>query len=294
MVRKRQEERQEGDQETLCGAPRRPPENSVRHRTRLRGLRELWAETHTITLPDQQEEKPLGRPSGLIPVPGQTAPDRGQTAPDQGQTPDEPADRALRKDLSQVTGNTRTRLRGLRELWAETHTIALPDQQEEKPLGRPSGLIPVPGQTAPDRGQTAPDQGQTPDEPDRALRKDLSQVTGNTRTRLRGLRELWAETHTIALPDQQEEKPLGRPSGLIPVPGQTAPDRGQTAPDQDQTAPDRVQTAPDHGQTDPDQVQTDQKEKPLGRPSGLYPLGDIKTATQQAEGKGLRPWMHVL
>ncbi|CAL8406056.1 unnamed protein product [Arctogadus glacialis] len=90
MVRKRQEERQEGDQETLCGAPRRPPENSVRHRTRLRGLRELWAETHTITLPDQQEEKPLGRPSGLIPVPGQTAPDRGQTAPDQGQTPDEP------------------------------------------------------------------------------------------------------------------------------------------------------------------------------------------------------------
>ena len=75
------------------------------------------------------------------------------------------ADRALRKDLSQVTGNTRTRLRGLRELWAETLTIALPDQEEKKPLGRPSGLNPVPGQTAPDRGQTAPDQGQTPDEP---------------------------------------------------------------------------------------------------------------------------------
>ncbi|CAL8378270.1 unnamed protein product [Gadus morhua 'NCC'] len=88
-----------------------------------------------------------------------------------------------------------------------------------------------------------------------------------------------AETRTIALLDQQEEKPLGRPSGLNPVPGQTAPDHGQTAPD-------RVQTAPD-------QVQTDQKEKPLGRPSGLNPLGDIKTATQQAEGKGLRPWMHV-
>ncbi|CAL8275813.1 unnamed protein product [Boreogadus saida] len=142
----------------------------------------------------------------------------------------------------------------------------------------------------------------------RALRKDLSQVTGNTRTRLRGLRELWAETHTIALLDQQEEKLLGRPSGLIPVPGQTAPDRGQTAPDRVQTAPDhgqtapyhgqtasdQDQTAPDHGQTAPDQVQTDQKEKPLGRPSGLNPLGDIKTATQQAEGKGLRSWMHVL
>ncbi|CAL8301783.1 unnamed protein product [Arctogadus glacialis] len=136
---------------------------------------------------------------------------------------------------------------------------------------------------------------------DRALRKDLSQVTGNTRTRLRGLRELWAETRTIALLDQEEEKPLGRPSGLNPVPGQTAPDRGQTAQDQDQTAPDRVQTAPDRVQTAPDRVQTapdrvqtDQKEKPLGRPSGLNPLGDIKTATQQAEGKGLRPWMHVL
>ena len=97
---------------------------------------------------------------------------------------------------------------------------------------------------------------------------------------MRGLRELWDETLTIALLDQEEETPLGRPSGLNPVPGQTAPDHGQTAPD-------RVQTAPD-------QVQTDQKEKPLGRPSGLNPLGDIKTATQQAEGKGLRPWMHVL
>ena len=56
-------------------------------------------------------------------------------------------------------------MRGLRELWAETRTIALLDQEEEKPLGRPSGLNPVPGQTAPDRGQTAPDRGQTPDEP---------------------------------------------------------------------------------------------------------------------------------
>ena len=103
-----------------------------------------------------------------------------------------------------------------------------------------------------------------------------------------------AETRTIALLDQQEEKPLGRPSGLNPVPGQTAPDHGQTVPDRVQTAPDHGQTAPDRVQTAPDQVQTDQKEKPLGRPSGLNPLGDIKTATQQAEGKGLRPWMHVL
>ena len=33
---------------------------------------------------------------------------------------------------------------------------------------------------------------------------------------MRGLRELWAETLTIALPDQQEEKPLGRPSRQNP------------------------------------------------------------------------------
>ena len=66
---------------------------------------------------------------------------------------------------------------------------------------------------------------------------------------MRGLRELWAETLTIALLDQEEEKPLGRPSGLNPFTGQTAPDRGQTAPDHGQTAPDRGQTAPDQGQT---------------------------------------------
>ncbi|CAL8258924.1 unnamed protein product [Boreogadus saida] len=195
------------------------------------------------------------------------------------------ADRALRKDLSQVMGNTRIRLRGLRKLWAETRTIALLDQKE-KPLGRPSGLNLFPGQTAPDRGQTAPDRGQTapdrgqtapdrgqtapdqgqtapdqgqtapdpsqtPDEPaGRALRKDLSQVTGNARIRLRGLRKLWAETRTIALLDQKE-KPLGRPSGLNPFPGQTAPDQDQTAPDRGQTSPDRGQTAPDQGQTVP-------------------------------------------
>ncbi|CAL8254344.1 unnamed protein product [Gadus morhua 'NCC'] len=256
-------------------------------RTRLRGLRELWAETLTIALLDQEEGKPLGRPSGLIPVPGRTAPDRGQTAPDrvqtapdQGQTPDEPADRALRKDLSQVTGNTRTRLRGLRELWAETLTIALLDQEEGKPLGRPSGLIPVPGRTAPDRGQTAPDrvqtapdQGQTPDEPaDRALRKDLSQVTGNTRTRMRGLRELWAETLTIALPDQEEKKPLGRPSGLNPVPGQTAPDHGQTAADRGQTAPDQGQTPDEPADKALRKDLSQEEEKPLGRPSGLNPF----------------------
>ncbi|CAL8314831.1 unnamed protein product [Boreogadus saida] len=309
---------------------------SSQKKERLRQVVIRWMETNEEandpdqgqTAPDQGQTAPdQGQTTPdqgqTAPDPGQTAADHDQTAPDRGQTPDEPADRALRTDLSQVTGNTRTRLRGLRELWAETHTIALPDEKEKKPLGRPPGLNPFPGQTAPDqdqtapdRGQTAPDQVQTPDEPaDRALRKDLSQVTGNTRTRLRGLRELWAETHTIALPDQQEEKPLGRPPGLIPVPGQTAPDRvqtaphhgqtapdrgqtasdhGQTAPDRVQTAPNQGQTAPDRGQTAPDQVQTDQKEKPLGRPSGLNPLGDIKTATQQAEGKGLRSWMHVL
>ena len=70
------------------------------------------------------------------------------------------ADRALRKDLYQVTGNTRTRLRGLRELWAETLTIALLDQEEEKPLGRPSGLNPFTGRTAPDRGQTPDEPGE--------------------------------------------------------------------------------------------------------------------------------------
>ncbi|CAL8359095.1 unnamed protein product [Arctogadus glacialis] len=302
-------------------------------RTRLRGLRKLWAETLTIALLDQEEEKPLGRLSGLNPVPGQTAPDRGQTTPDRGQTapdrgqtapdhgqtapdhgqtasdrgrsapdrgrtapdrgqtapdqvqtPDEPenhetlTERLTVSDSRQgpqkgpVPGpvHTRIRLRGLRKLWAETSTIALLDPKE-KPLGRPSGLNPFPGQTAPDQGQTAPDRGQTapdqgqtapdqvqtPDEPaDRALRKDLSQVIGNTRIRLRGLRKLWAETRTIALLDQEEKKPLGRLSGLNPFPGQTAPDRGQTAPDRGKTAPDRGRTAPDRGQTAPDQGQT--------------------------------------
>ncbi|CAL8378264.1 unnamed protein product [Gadus morhua 'NCC'] len=270
-----QEEEATPDPDSSSPSPDPPPPHQVstssQKKERLTQVVIRWMETNEeANDPDQGQTPPdRGRTAPdrdqTAPDRGQTAPDRGQTAPDhgqnaqhKGQTPDEPADRALRKDLSQVTGNTRTRLRGLRELWAETRTIALLDQEEEKPLGRPSGLNPVPGQTAPDRGRTAPDRGQTPDEPDRALRKDLSQVTGNMRTRLRGLRELWAETLTIALLDQEEEKPLGRPSGLNPFPGQTAPDRGRTAPDRGRTAPDRGRTAPDRGQTAPDRGQTAQ------------------------------------
>ncbi|XP_059898428.1 uncharacterized protein LOC132450357 [Gadus macrocephalus] len=252
------------------------------------------APDHGQTAPDQGQTAP--DPGQTAPDHGQTAPDQGQTAPDPGQTapdqgqtaPDqEPqhqgegsgpfvawlpptADGPPGKDLAQVVGNLKVRVKGVRKLSVETATMDpgqtaqepnqlpnVPDSpptkalaqvmgnlrfrvkglkkkrvqpattsrlDEEKPLGRPSGRSPFPGQTAPDRGQTAPDQGQTaPDqgqtanEPaDRAPRKDLTQVLGNMRVRVRALRKQRIETATIALTDQEEEKPLGRLSRQNP------------------------------------------------------------------------------
>ncbi|CAL8337929.1 unnamed protein product [Gadus morhua 'NCC'] len=94
-------------------------------------------------------------------------------------------------------GNLKFQVKGLKKLKVEPATTSR--LEEQKPLGRPSGWNPFPGQTAPDRGQTAPDQGQTPDEPepqdqgedsgplvallpptaDQPPRKDLAQVIGN-------------------------------------------------------------------------------------------------------------------
>ncbi|CAL8275888.1 unnamed protein product [Arctogadus glacialis] len=140
--------------------------------------------------------------------------DPGQTAQDPNQLPNVP-DSPPTKALAQVMGNLRFRVKGLKKLRVQAATTSQLD--EEKPLGRPSGRSPFPGQTAPDQGQTAPDPSQIPEEPaDRAPRKDLSQVLGNVRVRVRALRKKRVETDTTALTEQEEEKPLGRPSRQNP------------------------------------------------------------------------------
>ncbi|CAL8241933.1 unnamed protein product [Gadus morhua 'NCC'] len=126
--------------------------------------------------------------------------------PEPSQLPNVP-DRPPTKELAQVIGNLRFRVKGLRKLRVEPGTTSR--LEEERPLGRPSGRSPFPG-------QTAPDPSQIPEEPDRAPRKDLSQVMGNVRVRVRALREERVETATTALPDQEEVKPLGRPSRQNP------------------------------------------------------------------------------
>ncbi|CAL8241421.1 unnamed protein product [Gadus morhua 'NCC'] len=126
--------------------------------------------------------------------------------PDPSQLPNVP-DRPPTKELAQVMGNLRFRVKGLKKQRAEPGTTSR--LEEERPLGRPSGRSPFPG-------QTAPDPSQIPEEPDRAPRKDLSQVMGNVRVRVRALREQRVETATTALPDQEEVKPLGRPSRQNP------------------------------------------------------------------------------
>ncbi|CAL8405259.1 unnamed protein product [Arctogadus glacialis] len=111
--------------------------------------------------------------------------DPGQTAQDPNQLPNVP-DSPPTKALAQVMGNLRFRVKGLKKKRVQAATTSRLD--EEKPLGRPSGRSPFPGQTAPDQGQTAPDPSQIPEEPaDRAPRKDLSQVLGNMRVRVRAL-----------------------------------------------------------------------------------------------------------
>ncbi|CAL8397880.1 unnamed protein product [Boreogadus saida] len=74
------------------------------------------------------------------------------------------ADRHPRKDLSQVMGNLKVRVKGVRKLRAETATM--------------------------DPGQTAQDPNQLPNVPDRPPTKELAQVMGNLRFRVKGLRKL--------------------------------------------------------------------------------------------------------
>ncbi|CAL8234755.1 unnamed protein product, partial [Arctogadus glacialis] len=165
---------------------------------------------HGQTDPDQGQSAPDH---------GQTDPDHGQTDPDQGQAPDEPepqhqgegsgplvawlpqtADGPPRKDLAQVVGNLKVRVKGVRKLRAKTATM--------------------------DPGQTAQDPNQLPNVPDSPPTKALAQVMGNLRFRVKGLKKLRVQPATTSRLD--EEKPLGRPSGRSPFPGQTAPDQGQT------------------------------------------------------------------
>ncbi|XP_030210247.1 probable helicase with zinc finger domain [Gadus morhua] len=218
----------------------------------LKGFKKLRVKPASTSRLD--EEKPLGQPSGRSPLPGQTAPDPSQTAPDPSQTapdpsqiPEEPepqhqgegsgplvawlhqtADGPPRKDLAQVVGNLKVRVKGVRKLRAERETM--------------------------DPGQTPQDPNQLPNVPDSPPTKPLAQVMGNLRFRVKGLKKKRVQAPTTSRLD--EEKPLGHPSGRSPFPGQTAPDQGQTAPDPSQTAPDPSQTAPDPSQSAPDPSQT--------------------------------------
>ncbi|CAL8372317.1 unnamed protein product [Gadus morhua 'NCC'] len=79
-----------------------------------------------------------------------------------------------------------------------------------------------------DPGQTAQDPNQLPNVPDSPPTKALAQVMGNLRFRVKGLKKKRVQPASTSRLD--EEKPLCRPSGRSPFPGQTAPDQGQTGP----------------------------------------------------------------
>ncbi|CAL8386221.1 unnamed protein product [Boreogadus saida] len=352
------------------------------------------------TAPEQGQTAP--DPGQTAPDKDQTAPDPGQTAPDRVQTPDEPeaqhqgegsgplvawlpptADRPPRKDLAQVVGNLKVRVKGVRKLRAQTATMDpgqtaqdpnqlpnVPDSPPTKALAQVVGNLRFRVKGL--KKKTAPDPSQIPEEPeaqhqgegsgplvawlpptaDRPPRKDLAQVVGNLKVRVKGVRKLRAQTATMDpgqtaqdpnqlpnVPDSpptkalaqvmgtlrfrvkglkkmrvqpattsrlDEEKPLGRPSGRSPFPGQTAPDRGQTAPDRGQTAPDPSQTPEEPADRAPtkdlsrvlgnvrvrvralrrQRVETattalteqEEEKKPLGRPSRQNPFRRIKMA----------------
>ncbi|CAL8386239.1 unnamed protein product [Boreogadus saida] len=242
---------------TADGPPRKDLAQVVGNlKVRVKGVRKLRAQTATMD-PGQTAQDPNQLPNNSPPhkalaqVVGK--PEfrvkglKKKTAPDPSQIPEEPdaqhqgegsgplvawlpptADGPPRKDLAQVVGNLKVRVKGVRKLRAQTATM--------------------------DPGQTAQDPNQLPNVPDSPPTKALAQVVGTLRFRVKGLKKLRVQQATTSRLD--EEKPLGRPSGRSPFPGQTAPDRGQTAPDRGQTAPDRGKTAPDRGQTAPDRGQT--------------------------------------
>ncbi|CAL8291926.1 unnamed protein product [Gadus morhua 'NCC'] len=192
---------------------------SSQKKERLRQVVIRWLETNEEandpdqgqTAPDQGQTAPDH--GQTAPDHGQTAPDQVQTAPDQGQTPDEPepqhqgegsgpfvawlpptADLPSRKDLAQVVGNLKGRVKGVRKLRVETGTM--------------------------DPGQTAQDPNQLPNVPDSPPTKALAQVMGNLRFRVKGLKKLRVQPASTS---RLDEKPLARPSGRSPFPGQTAP-----------------------------------------------------------------------
>ncbi|CAL8275697.1 unnamed protein product [Arctogadus glacialis] len=144
---------------------------------------------------DRPPRKDLAQAMGNLKVRVKGLRPKDPRTPEPSQLPNVP-DRPPTKELAQVMGNLRFRVKGLRKLRVDPGTTSR--LEEERPLGRPSGRSPFPG-------HTAPDPSQIPEEPDRAPRKDLSQVMGNVRVRVRALREQRVETATTALPDQEEQ-----------------------------------------------------------------------------------------
>ncbi|CAL8357023.1 unnamed protein product [Arctogadus glacialis] len=171
-------------------------------------------------------------------------------------------------------GNLKVRVKGLRPKDPRTPDPSqlpnVPDSPPQKGPGPGHGEHEVPGRS-PFPGQTALDPSQIPDEPDRPPRKDLSQVMGNVRVRVKGLRKQRVETLSTALPDQEEVNPLGRPSCRNPFRrikmawAETKAVITTDAPPNTPEQQDLVIEAEEEGE-----------------------------ATQQAEGKGLRPTFNKL
>ncbi|CAL8340023.1 unnamed protein product [Gadus morhua 'NCC'] len=113
---------------------------------------------------------------------------------------------------------------------AVRHQTALHEKILAKNMGpgERQRRTPTPGRRlGPFRGIAASDSRPAPQEgsdqrhgecegPDRPPRKDLSQVMGNVRIRVKGLRKQRVETLTTALPDLEEVKPLDRLSRRNP------------------------------------------------------------------------------
>ncbi|CAL8340018.1 unnamed protein product [Gadus morhua 'NCC'] len=132
-------------------------EPAVRHQTALKvktGSDRPASQANPPCHQGEPAEKILAKNMGpgerqrRTPTPGRRlGPFRGIAASDSRPAPQEgsdqrhgecegPADRPPRKDLSQVMGNVRIRVKGLRKQRVETLTTALPDLEEVKPLDR--------------------------------------------------------------------------------------------------------------------------------------------------------------
>ncbi|CAL8378266.1 unnamed protein product [Gadus morhua 'NCC'] len=290
MVRKRQEERQEGDQETLCGDPSSPPgeqrpaqeeeatpdpdssspspdppppphqvSTSSQKKERLTQVVIRWMETNEeVNDPDQGQTPPdRGR---TAPDRDQTAPDRGQTAPDRGQTPGEP------EPQHQGEGS------GPLVAWLHQTADGPPRKDLAQVVGnlkvRVKGVRKLRAETETmDPGQTAQDPNQLPNVPDSPPTKALAQVMGNLRFRVKGLKKKRVQPATTSRLD--EEKPLGRPSGRSP--SLARPPRTKTRPPRTKARPPRTQA------------------RSLRNLDLVIEAEEEGEATAQAEGTGLRP-----